>query len=321
MAADTAIVATTGEVLAAHELAARLDEAMGEAARLREKIQEQEHALQIELDEKRRLDGMLRAATSERNRKREHDPFWTDAVEVFNYWRRKLRAAGRDAREFGKSRWEPTRARLGAGYTVDELKLAIDGAFELPETMSAGQRATMQDLKWIMHEAPRVDRFIADAKRAAADRQPAAPANGNGTGPVDRHEAQPARDEPSFFMSPMETLTPLDRACWAVGMEFGRSAVEWSRDDDDRIVGAFAVCPLEPGVRQGDDHARTLYLHRGRDPRGRLALTCSHGHDPVELLAGIRELELKFDGHWRAAHDRATVALERWRADQAAAGS
>lgn len=93
------------------------------------------------------------------------------AVVVFEFWRRVM---GKNARTaFDSKRRKAVEARLADGYTVDDLRRAIEGCSQTPHNMGQNDRSERyDDLELICRDAAHVDRFRA----TAAARGPSAPA-------------------------------------------------------------------------------------------------------------------------------------------------
>ena len=93
---------------------------------------------------------------------------------IFDYW--KLRFNHPRAR-LDKKRRTKIRLRLEDGYTLDDLKLAIDGCRASPFHLGQNDRNQVyDDIELICRDAPHVDRFIAlgeklNEKRAEQQRQ------------------------------------------------------------------------------------------------------------------------------------------------------
>lgn len=66
---------------------------------------------------------------SGRNEAAKRSPYMDEAWEVYNYWKQEISPR---SREFSGKRLEAVIARLEANWTVDELKLAVDGAKKRP---------------------------------------------------------------------------------------------------------------------------------------------------------------------------------------------
>lgn len=90
------------------------------------------------------------------------DALYPDAERVFEFWRRVLAPR---AREFGDKRYTPVRARLNAGYTVEDFYAAIVGAKQLPESLAS--REAMQELEFIARNEKHMDRFISEGTARA----------------------------------------------------------------------------------------------------------------------------------------------------------
>lgn len=85
------------------------------------------------------------------------------AAEVFWHWRAVMGKDGRTA--FDAKRRRAVKARLADGYTVDQLKRAVDGCAKTPHNMGQNDRGERyDDLELICRDAAHVDRFIANAQ-------------------------------------------------------------------------------------------------------------------------------------------------------------
>jgi len=80
-----------------------------------------------------------------------------EVEEVFAYWRRVCRGE-KSKCVLGPKRREKIAARLKEGYTVQELKRAIDGAAAHPYTSPDGKR--FDELELIMRDETKVDDFM-----------------------------------------------------------------------------------------------------------------------------------------------------------------
>lgn len=96
-----------------------------------------------------------------------------EAERVFLYWREELRSASKRKVVFGEKRKTKVCARLRDGYTVDDLKLAIDGARDHAFVDEKGKRH--DDLELICRDEVKVDSFISRAEGGSAG-SPAQPA-------------------------------------------------------------------------------------------------------------------------------------------------
>jgi len=78
--------------------------------------------------------------------------------EVFDYWREVM---GHERSRLDAGRSRTVRAMLEAGYSVDDLKLAIDGCAGSEWHRGKNDRATVYDgLGLICRDAEHVDRFM-----------------------------------------------------------------------------------------------------------------------------------------------------------------
>lgn len=77
---------------------------------------------------------------------------------VFDYWRQVM---GHPRAKLDDKRKRKIRARLKDGYTIEDLKAAIDGCKRSPHHMGQNDRGTVyDDIELICRDAPHVDRFI-----------------------------------------------------------------------------------------------------------------------------------------------------------------
>jgi hypothetical protein len=94
-----------------------------------ELLAEKEGALRdLELD-MRKARSRNSNAVAERNAQQKLSPFRDDCCECFDYWKQQISP---NAREFNGDRFAHVEARLKARHTVEEIKLAIDGAKARP---------------------------------------------------------------------------------------------------------------------------------------------------------------------------------------------
>lgn len=85
----------------------------------------------------------------------------TSENAVFAHWCQVLEKRGA---KFTEERREAVRARLREGYTVEQLKQAIDGCSKTPHNMGQNDRGTrFDDLELICRSGSHVERFIANA--------------------------------------------------------------------------------------------------------------------------------------------------------------
>lgn len=84
----------------------------------------------------------------------ERDP----ATEIFDYWKIKMNHPNSKLRD---DRRRVVKARLKDGFTVDEIKLAIDGCKLSPHHQGANDRQTVyDDLELICRTASQIEKFI-----------------------------------------------------------------------------------------------------------------------------------------------------------------
>lgn len=115
--------------------------------------------LERDLRSKRAQIGAMRANRDSQN---EANPYAREAKVVFDYWRQRLSPK---AREFKDKRFAAVVARLKAGYTVPELKRAIDGCAARPYVTPSGRSSVgtrdqrMVELELICRSESHVQRF------------------------------------------------------------------------------------------------------------------------------------------------------------------
>lgn len=99
--------------------------------------------------------------------------------EIFNYW---VKVMNKPKAKLIGARVTKIRARLKEGYTVDEIKLAIDGCANSPHHMGQNDTSTVyDDLTLICRSGDKVEIFIDKANSAR-------PPNGTGYKPVHEHQ-------------------------------------------------------------------------------------------------------------------------------------
>lgn len=89
------------------------------------------------------------------------------AKEIFDYWVSRLGKAGNV--KFTADRKRKVEARLREGYTVDELKQAVDGILKSPHHMGENEQGVVyDDLGLICRKGEKTDHFIQLASQAKA---------------------------------------------------------------------------------------------------------------------------------------------------------
>lgn len=125
----------------------------------------------------RRLEAELAQSRAQHKRKPEAD-------EVFAYWKETVAPK---AREFSGDRLKNVLARLDAGYDVETLKRAVDGA--RVGAFRSEKGVTFNDLELICRSASKVDSFIARAE--AHDRRQEVAQRARPAGDEGRPDVQP----------------------------------------------------------------------------------------------------------------------------------
>jgi hypothetical protein len=92
------------------------------------------------------------------------------AREVFDYWASRLGKSGNI--KFTADRKRKVEARLREGYTVDELKQAVDGILNSPHHMGENEQGVVyDDLGLICRKGEKTDHFIQLASKSGAAKQ------------------------------------------------------------------------------------------------------------------------------------------------------
>lgn len=83
-------------------------------------------------------------------------------LEVFEYWKQVL---NHPKAKLGDERERAVKARLAQGYTVDDLKRAVDGCAVTPHNMGQNDRGEVyDDLELICRDGGQVERFMRNAE-------------------------------------------------------------------------------------------------------------------------------------------------------------
>jgi hypothetical protein len=109
-------------------------------------------------------------------RRRSRDPIVVtpEARAVFDHWRVVMKKNVRT--ELDDKRARAIQARLDGGYTVDDLRLAIDGCRRTPHNMGDNENGALyNDIELICRSAPNVDRFKASAPKPPPANDPPQP--------------------------------------------------------------------------------------------------------------------------------------------------
>lgn len=111
------------------------------------------------------LDVSVQSRKPSQKRKRKRKPIderaTRDVESIFTYWKEKL---VKPRSELNASRIGKISARLKQGYSVDELKLAIDGVFKSDWHMGRNGTPQYNDFRTIFRDDGQVDKFIMLAK-------------------------------------------------------------------------------------------------------------------------------------------------------------
>jgi len=86
-----------------------------------------------------------------------------DIQEIFDYW---VKVMNKPKAKLIPARTTKIKARLKEGYTVDEVKLAVDGCAKSPHNMGDNDRCTVyDDIELICRNGVKLERFIAIANK------------------------------------------------------------------------------------------------------------------------------------------------------------
>lgn len=99
---------------------------------------------------------------------------------MFDYWasrRSQVTGCSIATLKLSKARQTKIRARLREKYTVDDLKLGVDGVFSLDFNVREGHT----DIELVCREASKLDRYIAAAKKNKANGSRVGSGGGSGT--------------------------------------------------------------------------------------------------------------------------------------------
>lgn len=208
----------------------------------------------------------------------EAEPSAGEVREVLHYWRDAYHPKAKVPLD-GK-RAKKVQARLKEGFTVDQLKAALDMAAADPWFV---QRQLDDPTTVFRDEATK---FL----KAAVEDKPAVAV------------VRPIRQESDKFI-PLHRITPLDRVVIALRDEFGTDRVRGEWDEaKQRMVGWISACPIRPND--------ALFPMRvvGNELRAFPMLACNHGCTHDELAGAVREIELRHDRRKAEATSRARAA-------------
>lgn len=83
--------------------------------------------------------------------------------EIFTYWQQVM---GHSKAKLTKDRTDKIRERLKEGYTVEDIKKAIDGCRATPHNMGDNERKTVyDDIELICRKGSKLEHFIHNAER------------------------------------------------------------------------------------------------------------------------------------------------------------
>lgn len=246
------------------------------AAELRN-LRERNGALQEALTSQNRK---LAAAKAEQTRAAGSEPDAADIRAVLEHWRDTYHPKAKIPLD--GERAKKVRARLGDGFTVDQLKQALDLAGADDWFVQHG------------HDDPKT------VLRSEATKYLKVVAQGKPSEPVVRPLRAVKSEDPTV---PVYRPEPLDRVVIALRDEFGADRVrgEWS-PEKERMVGWISACPIRPY----EEAFPMRIVPRGfRDFPG---LGCHHGCTHEELAEAVRNLELRYDRRREESISRARAA-------------
>lgn len=232
----------------------------------------------------RRLRREAEALRRQLREAREEDPKSQQIREVLDHWKRALNHPKAKTTLDG-ARAQKVKARINQGFTVAQLKRAIDGCAYVPYVGPRGRQATEDhgakrhdDIDLICRDETYVERFL---RYADEHEQPKL---------TDQPQPEPApaperRERPR----PRRTETPIERVLIALNSN-GCTVNDHHPSYSDQWS---AQCPAH------DDRDPSLSVHR--NPDGQVLLTCWAGCATEDVL---RALDLEWADLWEdSEHD------------------
>lgn len=284
----------------------------GQLADLARDLQEQNNELAKDRDladrECRRLRLEADRLRSELRQVREEDPRSKLIREVCDYWIAALGKTKRTKCPVNGARWNRVRARMNDGYSVPQLKAAIDGCAKRPYVGPHGRQATddrgakrHDDLELICRDETTVERFTSYTELPAQEKGcSCSPTTGDPGCPVHvtavqratrfgdespesqfvrfAHDGQdqlpyrPASKEPQ--RRPPRPGAPIERVLGALHA-FGCQVVTYQAHADQWS----AQCPAH------EDRSPSLSIHR--NPDGKVLMRCWASCTTEEVLSAL----------------------------------
>lgn len=245
-------------------------------------------ALDFKLRQSARAEVALRKELAKQHA---NDPRSQQIRDVMEYWIKVCHKSARTKIPMDGVRAQKVRSRLNQDFTVEDLKLAIDGCARLPFVGPKGRVASQEpgcrredDLELILRDEKYVERFMGYAR--VAEKAPAnlADVGESKAGASGGLGGLPASSRPSDI----NRMPPFDRALHALrglGLEV---VVHENRPDS-----LSAQCPTH------DDRNPSLSVRR--DPDGKVWIKCWAGCSKEDILA---RLGLQWSDLWESSeHD------------------
>lgn len=104
---------------------------------------------------------------NDKNRPKELSPSALVGQEVFDHWKAVMNK--NNSARLNKARANKIKARIKEGYSVDDMKLAIDGCANTPHNMGQNDRGELfNDLELICRDGSNLERFMGNVNRIPA---------------------------------------------------------------------------------------------------------------------------------------------------------
>lgn len=218
-------------------------------------------------------------------RQHSEGPHAEQVREVLEYWLAKCHKSSRTKIPMDGARAQKVRSRLNQGFTVDDLKEAVDGCARLPFVGPHGRVATnaagtqrQDDIELICRDETYVERFRGYAKqpidlREHRDKQALERGVENAERRAEKDEQRREQGREKILKYG-DGLAPMDRVTHA--LQGAGLKIELHQNRPDSLQ---AQCPAH------DDKDPSLTVRR--DPDGKLWIKCWAGCDKETILARL----------------------------------